>query len=77
MEKTIRCTVCPWRGTWQDAASVRVRPSDIPPSVQEIQQAYEQKQQDEEQLGGHHPPPCPVCGHHTVVAKLHRSHAAT
>lgn len=75
MEKAIRCTVCPWRGTWSDAASVRPpRPSQIPPPMQEVQQAYEERQQAAAQLGTPQPPPCPDCGHHTVLVRMsHKS----
>jgi hypothetical protein len=75
MDKTLRCTVCTWRGAWAEAAAVRVHPTALAPALEEIQRAYEEKQQIEEQLGGHRPPPCPVCGHHTVVVHLKRSHA--
>ena len=73
MEKTIRCTVCTWRGPWSDAASVAPpRPSQIPQPLESIQNAIEEKQQVARQLGSAHPPPaCPVCGHHTAVVKLH------
>ena len=76
MDKSIRCTVCTWRGAWAEAAGVRVQPVPLPEQLEEIQRTYEEKQQEEEQLGGHHPPACPQCGHHTVAVKLHRSHAA-
>jgi hypothetical protein len=76
MDKTLRCTVCTWRGAWAEAAAVRVQPIALPPNLEEIQQAYEEKQAEEEALGGHHPPPCPNCGHHTIHVKLIRSHAA-
>jgi hypothetical protein len=76
MDKSLRCTVCTWRGTWSEAAAVRVQPAPLPPALEEIQRAYEQKQVEEEHLGGHHPPACPQCGHHTVTSKLHRHHAA-
>jgi hypothetical protein len=77
MDKPLRCTVCTWRGGWAEAAAVRVQASALPPQLEEIQAAYEQKQIEEEQLGGHRPPACPQCGHHTLAVKLHRSHAAT
>ena len=76
MDKTIRCTVCTWRGIASEAAAVRVQPQPLPPQLEELQQAYEMKQAEEEQLGGHRPPPCPQCGHHTVHVKMHRAHAA-
>jgi DNA-directed RNA polymerase subunit RPC12/RpoP len=76
MDKSIRCTNCTWRGTWAEASSVRVQPEPLPPQLEEIQRAYEEKQAEEEQLGGHHNPACPQCGHHTVLAKMHRAHAA-
>ena len=73
MDKTIRCTVCTWRGSWTDAASVAPpRPSQLPGALESIQAAYEEKQQQEAALGGHgHPPACPVCGHHTQLVKMH------
>ena len=48
MDKTLRCTVCTWRGAWAEAAAVRVQPSALPPALEEIQQAYEAKQVEEE-----------------------------
>jgi hypothetical protein len=76
MDKTLRCTVCTWRGAWAEAAAVRVQPIALPPALEEIQHAYEEKQSEEEQLGGHKPPPCPQCGHHTITVHLRRGHAA-
>ena len=76
MDKAIRCTVCTWRGTVSEAAAVRVQPAPLPPGLEEIQRAYEEKQLEEEQLGGHRLPACPQCGHHCVATKLHRSSAA-
>jgi hypothetical protein len=77
MDKSLRCTVCTWRGAWAEAAATRVQAAALPPQLEEIQAVYEQKQLEEEQLGGHRPPACPQCGHHTVTTKLHRHHAAT
>jgi ubiquitin C-terminal hydrolase len=76
MEKALRCTVCTWRGTAAEASAVRVQPVELPPQLEEVQQAYEEKQLEEEQLGGHRAPACPSCGHHTLAVKLHRGHAA-
>ena len=76
MDKTLRCTVCTWRGAWAEAAAVRVQPTALPPGLEEIQHAYEEKQAEEEHLGATRPPACPQCGHHTLHAKLHRAHAA-
>ena len=76
MDKALRCTVCTWRGISSEAAAVRVQPQPLPPQLEEIQRAYEEKQAEEEQLGGHRPPPCPQCGHHLVHVHMHRSHAA-
>jgi hypothetical protein len=76
MDKSLRCTVCTWRGTWAEAAAVRVQPIALPPALDEIQRGYEEKQAEEEHLGGHRPPPCPQCGHHSVPVKLARHHAA-
>jgi len=70
MEKNLRCTVCPWRGSWDEAeAAPRVTPSQIPPPMMDIQEAYEEKQLSAESVGGLHEPPCPSCGHHTVVVR--------
>jgi hypothetical protein len=76
MDKMIRCTVCPWRGTVAEAAAVRVQAAPLPPPIEEIQHAIGEKQAEEEQLGGHRFPNCPVCGNHTLAVKLHRHHAA-
>ena len=76
MDKTLRCTVCTWRGAWAEAAAVRVQPAPLPPALADIQHAYDEKQADEEALGGHRPPMCPNCGNHTVHVKLARGHAA-
>jgi hypothetical protein len=77
MEKTIRCTVCTWRGPWSDAASVAPpRPSQIPQSMEHVQQAIAEKQAVAAQLGAPQPPPCPVCGHITTVVKLHSTRPA-
>ena len=76
MEKMLRCTVCTWRGGWAEASAVRVQPAALPPGLDEVQRAYEEKQMEEEQLTGHRPPACPQCGNHTVPVKLHRHHAA-
>jgi hypothetical protein len=76
MDKTLRCTVCTWRGAWAEAAAVRVQAAPLPPALEDIQHAYEEKQAEEEALGGHRPPMCPNCGNHTVHVKLARGHAA-
>jgi hypothetical protein len=76
MDKSLRCTICTWRGTWAEAAAHRVQPARLSPQIEEIQRAYEEKQIEEEQLTGHRPPLCPQCGHHLLPVKLHRSHAA-
>jgi hypothetical protein len=76
MDKTLRCTICTWRGAWAEAAAVRVQPAPLPPALAEIQHAYELKQAEEEALGGHRPPMCPNCGNHLMHVKLARSHAA-
>ena len=77
MEKTVRCTVCTWRGPWVIAESApRIRASDIPPSLEEVQNVLEEQQAELVNVGGHHPPPCPMCGHHTVAVKLHGYRAA-
>jgi hypothetical protein len=76
MDKALRCTVCTWRGTVSEAAAVRVQPAPLPPALEEIQRAYEEKALEEEHLGGHRTPACPQCGHHTLHSHLHRHHAA-
>jgi hypothetical protein len=77
MEKTIRCTVCTWRGPWSDASSVAPpRPSAIPQSMEQVDNARAEKQSLAAQLGTPQPPPCPVCGHTTVVVKLHSTRPA-
>ena len=55
----------------------RVQAAELPPQLEEIQRAYEEKQVEQEQLSGEpRPPRCPVCGNHTVSSRLHRSAAA-
>jgi hypothetical protein len=77
MDKTVRCTICSWRGTASEAAMTRVQAAELPPQLAELQAAYEEKQVEGEQLSGEpRPPRCPVCGNHTVPVKLHRSSAA-
>lgn len=76
MDKSIRCTLCTWRGTESEAAAVRVQPAALPPQLEEIQRAYEEKQAEAEALGGHRIPNCPACGNHCVHTHLHRAHAA-
>ena len=67
MDRTVRCTVCCWRGTLLDALMApRVRQSDLPPAEAAIQDMYEEKQQIARELGHPTLPPCPACGHHTV-----------
>ena len=76
-EKTIRCTVCTWRGGWSDATSMAPpRPSQIPGPLEVVQQQLEEKQALSAALGTAHPPPCPVCGHHTQVVKMHSARPA-
>lgn len=71
MDKTVRCTVCTWRGSIEEAAAApRVRPSVIPPPMQEQQAAYEERQQDATLSGAPKAPPCPQCGHH--LTDIHR-----
>jgi hypothetical protein len=77
MEKTVRCTVCTWRGPWVIAESApRIRASDIPPALEQLQNALEEHQSVSVNFGAEHPPPCPMCGHHTVQVKLHSYSAA-
>jgi hypothetical protein len=69
MSKLVRCTVCVWRGTDEDARLARPveRPSIIPRAMEEHQNAYEEVRQ------AHSLPGCPSCGHHlTPVVKHHR-----
>jgi hypothetical protein len=77
MDKTVRCTICSWRGTMSEAAMTRVQAAELPPALEELQNAYEEKQVEAEQLSGEpRPPRCPVCGNHTIRARLNRSSAA-
>ena len=77
MEKTVRCTVCTWRGPWEIAENApRIRASDIPPALEEVQFALEERQSEKMAIGMEHPPACPQCGHHTVLVKLHGYRAA-
>ena len=69
MEKSMRCTVCTWRGSWDAAEAARpARRSNVPAAVEQVQEAYDETQRaKEEVLGIRREPPCPVCGHHLVA----------
>ncbi|MFO0679214.1 MAG: hypothetical protein U0169_21985 [Polyangiaceae bacterium] len=70
MEKLARCTVCTWRGTMEEAALAKpVRPSDIPPPMQEVQEAYAERAEARAIFGEPKFPGCPTCGHHLVMLK--------
>jgi hypothetical protein len=72
MDKSLRCTQCTWRGPWVVAESApRIRASDVPPPIEEVQAAIEERQSQNMIVGMEHPPPCPQCGHHTQATKLH------
>jgi hypothetical protein len=72
MEKTVRCTVCTWRGPWEIAESApRIRAAELDPATEELQAAYAEQQAVSAAIGGHAPPPCPMCGNHAVFVKLH------
>jgi hypothetical protein len=45
--------------------------------MEAVQHQLEEKQQINAALGAATPPPCPVCGHHTQVVKLHSIRPAT
>ncbi len=70
MDKTLRCTVCAWRGAWGEAAYTgSILPSDLPRPLLDIQAAYEQKQAASVRFGMTREPPCPKCGHHTITVR--------
>jgi len=70
MDKTVRCTVCTWRGAWQVAESVRPPPPQpLAPQLEQVQQGIEESQSRNASFGARHPPPCPLCGHHTVEVR--------
>ncbi len=72
INKSVRCTVCTWRGDTSDAlAAPRSRRSDLPPAMEQVQAAYEEAQSlNSAMLGMPKLPPCPECGHHlTPVQK--------
>ncbi len=72
MDKSIRCTMCTWRGPWSIAESApRIRAAESAPLEEEIQDAYEAQQLVRAAIGELPAPPCPMCGRHTVVVKLH------
>jgi hypothetical protein len=70
MDKTLRCTVCTWRGAWGDAAYAQpIAPCTLPALLSDIQAAYEQKQAASVHFGMTREPPCPRCGHHTITVR--------
>lgn len=70
MDKTLRCTVCTWRGAWSDAAyAAPVPPARLPSPLKDIQAAYEQKQAASVRFGMMREPACPRCGHHTITIR--------
>jgi hypothetical protein len=74
MDRTIRCTVCFWRGTEIGAFQApQVTPTNIPPAEQAIQDIYEQEVRAHRMMGHPTHPACPACGHHTVSVER-RSH---
>ena len=77
MEKTIRCTVCTWRGPWEIAESApRIRAAEVHPAIEELQNAYAEQEAVSAAIGAPTPPPCPMCGRHTVPVKMHGYRAA-
>ena len=74
MDKGMRCTVCTWRGTSDEARRAgAARPSSIPPGLEEVQAAYAELSAVRAELAGTpREPPCPVCGHH-LQALRHKS----
>ena len=71
MDRTLRCTVCTWRGAWADAATALppIRRSTLTRPLLDIQAAYEDKQRASVRFGMTHEPPCPKCGHHTISVR--------
>ncbi len=77
MDRTVRCTVCSWRGPMDVAESApRLRVAARAPLEEEIQAAYEAQQAVSAAIGAPVLPPCPMCGNHTVTVKLHGYRAA-
>jgi hypothetical protein len=75
-EKTIRCTVCTWRGPMDVAESKpRMKAAELDPATDAIQHMYDEREGETEAIGGHRLPPCPMCGHHTLPVRLHGYHA--
>ncbi len=69
MERTIRCTVCTWRGNAAEAElAPRARRSEIPAPMEQLQDAYADMAESRALVGAAHFPPCPQCGHHTTRA---------
>jgi hypothetical protein len=67
MSKLARCTICTWRGTFEEAAALpRVTPSQIPPPLEDLQTAYAERESANIAVGASERPPCPKCGHHLV-----------
>ncbi len=77
MEKWLRCTVCTWRGSWQEAESRGfVPPSPVSATFEEIERAIDEHMAWNVRLGADRRPRCPRCGHHTAAVKLHSGHIA-
>jgi hypothetical protein len=70
MDRTLRCTVCTWRGTWSDASVAPPVRASLPDTMLDIQRAYEEKQLASARFGMTREPPCPRCGHHTISVRL-------
>lgn len=72
MDKSIRCTVCTWRGTWSEAAEApRPIPAEVSDDEAIIQEARVLRQSDRIRVGATPEPACPVCGHTTQLVKRH------
>ena len=64
----MRCTICLWRGSWADAEDApKVKPKNLEPHEQALQDAYEEKERDAALVGQPHAPSCPECGNHLLL----------
>jgi hypothetical protein len=70
MNPMLQCTVCNWRGSFEEANEAPPAPkASLPAHLMAIQEAYDDVQRARAERGEPPPPPCPWCGYHTKATR--------